>query len=118
MFEKWPEVRKEYLRFYKQYSSKGSTPEDFLGCTNLVNAKNKTILNMFTQLEYGPADKQYVDYGAIFKCFDDLRFEDIRNLAVPKIGAGLAGGDWSIIKNIMIEITQRQGIDLLIYSLK
>jgi len=117
LFQKWPEVRTEYLKFYAEAKEEGAKPEDFLGCTNKVVTDRKYIYNMFTQLEFGPADKQYVDYSAILKCFDDLRYEMPRAIAVPKIGAGLAGGDWKVIRDILVKTTQKLGIDLVIYSL-
>ena len=52
-------------------------------------------------------DKLYVDYPAIMSCFEDLP-SAIEAIAVPKIGAGLAGGDWSTIKQIMINKTQKR----------
>lgn len=67
-----------------------------------------TIFNCITQNSYG-TDQRYANYGAIQSCIRSidnylcLRFEDPKGIEVgfPMIGAGLAGGDWSIIANII-----------------
>lgn len=126
LFEKWPKVREEYLRFHENGKSRGLESKDFLGKNQYIsitklfdgvgyNIPEKQVINMHTQLNFGSGDKQYVDYASIMMCFNDLF--DVEAVAVPKIGAGLAGGDWSIIKKIMVETTQKKGIDLVIYSL-
>lgn len=68
--------------------------------------EDKVIFNMFTQLRYGYDDQRYVNYGAIAKCFEAIdRMEKVYRLAIPKIGCGLAGGDWGIVKEIIDDCT-------------
>ena len=120
LFEKWPEVREHYIQFHEQQRKKGKIDKDFLGFNQTVPASKKIIINMHTQLNFGSGDSQYVDYAAVLRCFDSLKYDfgsHDRILAVPRIGAGLAGGDWETIKNIMVSKTQEQNIDLVIYSL-
>ncbi len=67
------------------------------------------VINMYTQYRYGK-DKVHVDYEAIREGFRSLG-EEIREwgedgwstVAYPKIGCGLAGGDWSIVSKIIDE---------------
>lgn len=62
------------------------------------------IVNAITQYNYGrDPDKVYVDYERLSHCFYKLNHQ-IQNSKIlpkkihfPKIGAGLAGGDWDII---------------------
>lgn len=135
LFEKWPVVRSGYLEFHeKKGNGFYEKPEEFLGKNCYVYPTKegtslnypirlKEIVNMHTQVEFGPADKQYVDYAAVLECFNSLandlsKYERTEAIAVPKIGSGLAGGDWDVIKKIMVESTQKKNIDLVIYSLK
>ncbi len=58
-----------------------------------------TVVNAYTQYAFG-AGKCHLDYDALDKVLDDLIFEfGKKNLkfGIPKIGCGLAGGDWSIV---------------------
>ena len=70
-----------------------------------------TIINAYTQYRYG-SDTPDVDYAAIDSVFKALRTEyEGKNMRIgyPKIGCGLAGGDWSIVSNIIN--TNLQGMD-------
>jgi hypothetical protein len=63
------------------------------------------VANIFTQLNYGRDGKRYLDYEALYVGFEKLynrsSMYDLP-LCIPKIGCGLAGGDWVIVR-IMIE---------------
>ncbi len=61
------------------------------------------IANAITQEFYGK-DKRYVNYKAIVDCFTKAIVEANYlglDLHFPKIGAGLAGGDWNIIEQLI-----------------
>lgn len=62
---------------------------------------NFTIVNGYTQFDYG-TNKINVDYDAIKSVFEKIvdLYPDKR-IGYPMIGAGLAGGDWDIISNII-----------------
>lgn len=74
------------------------------------------IVNAYTQFKYG-TDSLQVEYGAVRSCFTKLRlyaqerrkYGQAARIGYPKIGAGLAGGDWNIISRIIEE--ELQGLD-------
>lgn len=65
-----------------------------------------TVVNAYTQYRYGrnhkDGDKLPVDYEAITLCMRKMNnvFRG-KHIGLPKIGAGLAGGDWNRIKRII-----------------
>lgn len=64
---------------------------------------NLLICNALTQKCFG-RDKRQVNYAAIVQVFSRLVPEAIRNdlvLHFPKIGAGLGGGEWGIISQLI-----------------
>ena len=79
---------------------------------NLEDADNKkdeqelTVVNSYTQYKYGRNHKDGVkspiDYEALTICMRKINniFAGKR-IGLPKIGAGLAGGDWNRIKEII-----------------
>ena len=72
-----------------------------LGDYSSVDTHNgTTIINAYTQFDLGNGIQ--VDYGAMRKVFKKLKeeFSD-RKIFYPKIGSGLGGGDWVIIKGII-----------------
>lgn len=81
---------------------------------------DQTIINMFTQNDYGHDGERYVSYSAIRSCFssvNDYRKKILGNaiLGIPKIGAGLGGGDWGIIEKIINDVTP--DIEIWVYEL-
>ena len=60
-----------------------------------------TIVNAYTQYYYGGSGVK-VDYEAIKNIFKKIKKNyPGKRIAYPLIGAGLAGGNWSIIENII-----------------
>ncbi len=76
---------------------------------------NKFIINAYTQYAYG-RNKVNVDYDAISKVFELINkdFANHINIGIPAIGAGLAGGDWNIISDIINKKTPDLNITLYI----
>jgi len=113
---KFPEAYDEYIRF---------NPKK-MGKVNFVVIKRKKedhafiIANMIAQQGYEPTtDERYVNYSDLVSCMKKVRklaqiFEyDIRT---PMFGTGLSGGDWNIIKNLMIDCWCKRGIDVYVYK--
>lgn len=75
-----------------------------------------TVYNMYTQYRYGTAEPQF-DYRAfeeaLAKVLQDLP-QDGR-LSIPKIGAGLAGGDWPAIAEIINKVSDSENKDVLVW---
>jgi O-acetyl-ADP-ribose deacetylase (regulator of RNase III) len=103
-----------------------------LGTIQLVKV-NETplyVVNAHTQYDYknNPGDKGvFADYAAIESCFKTLPFSinqiksefPVRHkirIGYPKIGAGLAGGDWEIISKIIDKYLQYYDHTLVEYS--
>jgi O-acetyl-ADP-ribose deacetylase (regulator of RNase III) len=69
------------------------------------NESQFTIINAYTQYYYGRPKKgkgplaDYIAIDSVFKMIAES-YKDLR-IGYPKIGAGLAGGDWNIIQNII-----------------
>lgn len=71
----------------------------------------KVVFNGITQEFYGRDGKRYVDYDAVEEvikavdyCAQSAEFFEVGGIvhvAMPRIGAGLGGGDWGIIACII-----------------
>jgi O-acetyl-ADP-ribose deacetylase (regulator of RNase III) len=88
--------------------------DDFLP-DYLQGETKRFVINAYTQYDY----KGYkpVDYEAIRKVFTLINnhFEGL-TVGIPKIGAGLAGGDWGKIKRIIDSVTPDLDITLVEYG--
>lgn len=110
--KKYPHVKREYL---KKFYSQGWSPGD----VQLVPINNtQVIANCGTQKHYLPRGKDLFEYEAFREVCKVLKkhcLEKNARLAMPKIGAGLAGGSWSKILKIMEE--ELDGVVVRIYEL-
>jgi len=79
---------------------------------SLEDAKNNrnepelTVVNAYTQFNYGrnhaDGDLRPFDYEAFTICMRKINMEFAgKHIGMPKIGAGLAGGDWNRIERII-----------------
>ncbi len=79
-----------------------------LGTTSFYNLglkqSDNVVASGITQRYYGRDGKQYVDYSAVqsvfLECIAVAKYR-LQMIAMPKIGAGLGGGDWGIISDIL-----------------
>lgn len=66
------------------------------------------VINAYTQYSYG-GGKQNADYKAIEEVFVRIvNAHPTANIGIPKIGAGLAGGDWDVIEGIINKVLTEQ----------
>ncbi|MEM9943122.1 MAG: hypothetical protein AAF939_16280, partial [Planctomycetota bacterium] len=65
------------------------------------NGMSLTIINAYTQFNHG-GQGTLIDYEALKRVLATVKdkFCGLR-IGYPKIGAGLGGGDWNLIKNII-----------------
>lgn len=96
--KRYPEVKLAYLKKHQSHEKWK------LGDVQYVLVMNHIIANMATQYDYGRVVKLYADYPSINKCFESiLKFATELNVSVamPKVGCGLAGGDWNIVCKLL-----------------
>ena len=114
LYEAFPQVKEQYHLYMK-----GKSPSAFLGRLQRVDCGDKYVFNMFTQENFGYDGKKYVNYYALVSCFAILKtFRCISGpIAIPKIGCGLAGGDWNIVEQL-INDTVGDDLEIWVYELE
>ena len=98
--EKYPKAYDEY-RF--DYGNHGLRLGD---CVTTDIDTDLIIVNAVTQNSFGRSYMRYVNYEAIANTFEFLRRlakQKNKKIHFPMIGAGLANGNWNIIKTIIEE---------------
>ncbi len=114
------------LKFPEAYAEDCKTAigdKNKLGTYTKADVSKKTgkpgtyIINAYTQYDYR---KTYdgtninVDYGAIKNVFTSINKDFMgKKIGIPKIGAGLAGGDWNRIVEIINSVTPDINIELV-----
>lgn len=83
-----------------------------LGTYSFAETKYGTVINAYTQFSYG-SGKRNADYVAIKSVFEKIN-EDFKGkvICIPKIGCGLAKGDWKVVKKIINQATPDVEIDV------
>lgn len=88
---------------------------------NKKNEPELTVVNAYTQFNYGKnrqgGDLRPLDYEALILCMRKINaeFAGLR-IGLPKIGAGLAGGDWERIKQIIQTELEDCKVTVVIYK--
>ena len=75
------------------------------------------VINAITQEFYGGPPTRYVDYDAVRTAFKSTKAFakqwGIESINYPMIGAGLGGGDWSVLSKIIDE--QLEGLNHFVW---
>ncbi|EPL0393371.1 Appr-1-p processing protein [Enterobacter ludwigii] len=117
---KYPVSKKYYLRNFEQ----NSVPE--LGSVDFFmvdDPKRIFIANMFAQdgIKKNFSDKnQYVCYESLDICLAklcDYALVNRLSIQMPRIGAGLGGGDWSVIESLILKNICYKLIDCTVLTL-
>lgn len=116
------EIRKRYPQVFDSYLEFGNKvfwkPSLLLGGVDFVSiTPDLIVVNAFTQEDYGSDGRRYVDYDAIDRCFSQIKQCALRTglpVKYPRIGSGLAGGDWNII-SVIIDANLSPNIDQTLF---
>lgn len=95
------QIKKKYPVAYEEYRRHHELTGLRLGSFHLVDVNpGRRVINAITQTQGGIP----VSYDAINQIFTDLNTVNLnphKRIAIPRIGAGVAGGSWDIIESII-----------------
>jgi O-acetyl-ADP-ribose deacetylase (regulator of RNase III) len=111
------QIKKEFPDAYRAdtYTERGSKTK--LGGLSFVRMKEGlVVVNAYTQYDYRGSEPN-IDYTALRSAFKKIKKEFAgRKIGYPKIGAGLAGGDWNVIKEIISEELKGENHTLVVFD--
>lgn len=96
--EKYPRAYEDYRKTYQIHMRL-----ELGDWIRSIQHNGKIIINAITQDGYGYDGKKYVSYDAIDKVCIRLAETIAKesSFSMPRIGAGLGGGDWNVIEAII-----------------
>ena len=113
----WPQI-------LKPYKVRCSTKTTGLGSTVIVNIRDSMVIaNMIAQEGIGNySARPPIRYGHLASCMKEVRDYILVNKSLnhdtviisPKFGSGLAGGNWDVITQMILEIWIDHYIDVTI----
>lgn len=123
IMKRYGNVRKEYIKYHEKRMKSLPSESDLLGEVNYVDVYDgKIIANIFGQIDIrkGPHDKTvYTKEKALFKGITHVKekAEELGfSVAIPTyIGCGLAGGDWTSVKEGIDKIFENSSVDVAYY---
>lgn len=123
ILNKFPQVKEDYLKAYSTYwvASTRWLGEVVISVTS-YQGNIGYIYTIIGQDGYGYDGKKYVDYDALRRGFLSIKARVIQEnpkatLSMPKIGAGLGGGDWLVISTIIKDVFKDTEFTINIYEL-
>lgn len=98
-------------------------PKDRFGKFTCVTINNgPTIVNLYGQFNFGRGKQ--TEYDKLENAINEFLIYAIENninlskVGVPyKMGCGLAGGDWEIVKEILVRQSDKHGVNIYTYKL-
>lgn len=83
---------------------------------NRASRKSLTVINCYTQFNSNPKEKPF-NYQAFRSCLLKIQKEFTgKKIAFPLIGAGLAGGDWEVIRNDIKLYLDGEDVTIIYYD--
>jgi len=113
--DKWPKVAKDFSRW--------ATKENLnLGNYHFYDiSEDLHIFHMVAQHGYGPSASPRIRYRALSSCLDSLSKIALKLSAtvhMPRIGTGFAGGNWSVVSELIDEMVIKRGVAVTVYDLR
>lgn len=115
---RWPEVKRAYMRKHERGEWKPGEIQIVQAGRMEAGLISTHVANLATQDTYGNKGV-HVKYDAMRECFTKLfDFAEKFGLAVamPKIGCGLAGGDWDIVHTILLECLDGRNLEVEVFD--
>jgi O-acetyl-ADP-ribose deacetylase (regulator of RNase III) len=114
--QKWPKVQEEYRR----WATEGRANLK-LGGIHVTKADPEIwIVSLVAQHGYGPSPTPRIRYGALEQSMAKLSLaaaDHGATIHMPRLGAGQAGGSWSIIEEMINEQLCGAGLKVFVYDL-
>ncbi len=117
------QLKKKYPETWRSYQAVAELkglPLTLGKCFEGKIANQVHLLNMVAQHGVGQSKSPRIRYAALEKCLCHLvewAKELNATVHMPRIGAGHAGGDWNVIRELILDIVVKQGIGVTVYSL-
>ena len=102
-------IKESYPEVFHAYHEHCKCQEELLGTCQLVQTSGgRYVANLFGQKSFGRKNQQ-TDYHAVHQalldCVQQMQDKGLKSIAIPyKMGCGLGGGAWPIVKNIITEV--------------
>jgi O-acetyl-ADP-ribose deacetylase (regulator of RNase III) len=113
-----PQIKNAFPEAYVVDCKTTSGDKDKLGTISYTENTKPIVVNLYGQFGYGnrKLGKPDVDYTALRLAIREMKNKfSGKVFGGPKLGAGLAGGDWSVIEKILEEEMRGEFVTIVNY---
>jgi O-acetyl-ADP-ribose deacetylase (regulator of RNase III) len=114
--KRWPQVQDEFIAWVLEDRRRLQ-----LGRIHEFRvSEDCTVIHMIAQRGYGPSTKPRIRYSALRTCLQQVAQRARTQHAtvhIPRIGAGQAGGHWSLIEELIRSTLCATGVRVFVYDL-
>jgi uncharacterized protein DUF955 len=116
------QVKRKFPIAQAQFQAWATTGRNLrLGRVHFAEVKRGfAVASLVAQKGYGPSPIPRIRYAQLKECLDQLAQVALKRTAkvhMPRIGSKLAGGNWSLILQLIDDCLVRRGVSVTIYSL-
>jgi len=110
-----PQIKRNFPEAYEVDCETKRGDESKLGTITYTKSTSPIIINAYGQ--YGMGGQIETNYEALRSCMKEIKkIFSGKRIAMPLIGAGLAGGDWTIINKIIEEELYNEDVSIIIWE--
>lgn len=116
------QVRKRFPEAWQEFKTQATSKnKKFSLGTSYRSTINESVklFSMVAQRGFGPSDQPRIRYSALSDCLRELAdcaCEQNASVHMPRIGTGQAGGDWGVVRELILDIIVQRGINVTVYS--
>ena len=108
----YPQVYEDYKNFFELIPK-----QKRMGMVQYTEvARGRIICNLIGQYHYLPRGVRHTSYDALEEGLQQLKNDIEGDIAMPRIGCGLGGGDWHIVSAIIESVFDDRNI--IVYDLE
>lgn len=109
------QFREKFPEMFTQYKDLCLSGDFGLGDVYLYQYEKGYVFNLGTQKTWKTKAEIIAIEQSLNRMFEIATLKEIKKIAIPKIGAGLGGLDWNLVKNMINDVAQNYDqIDLYI----
>jgi O-acetyl-ADP-ribose deacetylase (regulator of RNase III) len=113
-----PQIKAKFPEAYAVDCATGKGDMNKLGTITYTQNTTPIVVNLYGQYDYTGrrSGRMDLDYAALKSALIQMKEKfSGKRIGMPKIGAGLAGGDWNIIEKIIEEVFAGEYVTIVNY---
>ncbi len=110
------EFRKKYPLMFSEYKKKCIEGTFNVGDVFLWKEESIAIFNLGTQKNWQTKATIQAIVKSVNKMVELAIKHNIRNIGVPRVGAGLGGLNWDDVKNELVKIGKNTSVELVVFE--